>query len=99
MLFVRGGAYCLEGSGHDLGSVVDGEDNVCDTGSCESLDLVLDHGLVAEFDERLGEGEGLAHRLAAGTVCARRHEEHTNGRRRVPKPPTRMRAGKHVSEV
>ena len=48
----------LEGLGHDLGTVVDGEDNVSHASSGQSLDLVDDHGTVAELDERLGEGKG-----------------------------------------
>jgi len=47
----------LESLGHDLGAVVDGEDNVGHTSSGQSLDLVDDHGTVAELDERLGEGK------------------------------------------
>ena len=49
----------LERLGHDLWAVVDSEDNICDTGSGKSLDLVLDHGLVGELNKRLWEGEGL----------------------------------------
>lgn len=51
--------YLLQGCGHDLGSVVDGKDNVGHTSCCESLDLVQNHRLVSELDERLREGEGL----------------------------------------
>lgn len=43
---------------HDLWSVVDSEDDVLDTRLDKSLDLVQDHGLVAELDERLGPREG-----------------------------------------
>ena len=45
--------------GHDFRTVVDREDDVCDTGGGERLDLVLDHGLVGELDERLGVSERL----------------------------------------
>lgn len=45
---------------HNLRAVVDGQDNVGDARSDESLDLVDNHGLVAELDERLGEGKGLS---------------------------------------
>jgi hypothetical protein len=48
----------LEGFGHDLGAVVDGEDDVGHTSSGQSLDLVDNHGSVAELDEGFGEGEG-----------------------------------------
>jgi hypothetical protein len=48
----------LEGFGHDLGAVVDGEDDVGDASSGQSLNLVDNHGSVAELDEGFGEGEG-----------------------------------------
>jgi hypothetical protein len=48
----------LEGLGHDFGTVVHGEDDVGHAGSGQSLDLVDDHGTVAELDERLRKGEG-----------------------------------------
>lgn len=48
----------LEGLGHDLGAVVDGEDDVSHASLGQSLDLVNDHGSVAELDKRLGEGKG-----------------------------------------
>jgi hypothetical protein len=54
-----GCTHGLERLGHDLGAVVDREDDICDTGRSESLDLVLDHGLVGELDERLGQRERL----------------------------------------
>ncbi|KAI6804504.1 hypothetical protein KC361_g299 [Hortaea werneckii] len=38
--------------------LVDGKNDVGDAGSSKSLDLVQDHGPVAEFNERLREGEG-----------------------------------------
>lgn len=44
---------------HDLGAVVDCKNDIGHTGSSESLDLVQDHGLVCELDERLRESEGL----------------------------------------
>jgi hypothetical protein len=49
----------LERLGHDLWAVVDSEDNICDTRSSQCFNLVLDHGLVRELDERLRVGEGL----------------------------------------
>lgn len=49
----------LQSLGHDLRAVVDSEDNIGDTSSGKSLDLVLDHGLVGELNERLGVCEGL----------------------------------------
>lgn len=45
---------------HDLGPVVDCKNNVGDASSREGLDLMQDHGLVSELDQRLREGEGLA---------------------------------------
>lgn len=44
---------------HDLGAVVDSQNNVRDTSIGEGLNLVLDHGFVGELDEGLGEGQGL----------------------------------------
>lgn len=46
---------------HDLGSVVDSENNVGDASGDESLDLVDDHGLVAKLNQGLGESQGLYH--------------------------------------
>ena len=54
-----GRTYLLKSLSHDLWSVVDGEDNVRDTCSSQRLDLVQNHGLVAELDERLGQRERL----------------------------------------
>ena len=56
-------AYLLQSFGHDLWSVVDGENNVCDACSSQRLDLVQDHGLVAELNEGLREGERLSQRI------------------------------------
>jgi hypothetical protein len=53
------GTNGLERLGHDLGAVVDGEDNICDTSRRKGLDLMLDHGLVRELNERLGVCERL----------------------------------------
>jgi hypothetical protein len=52
-------ADLFEVLGHDLRAVIDGEHDVGDAGFGEGGDLVLDHGLVGELDERLGQGEGL----------------------------------------
>lgn len=48
----------LQGTRHDFGPVVDCKDNVCDTGCCESFDLMQNHRTVAELDERFWESEG-----------------------------------------
>lgn len=103
---------------HNLRAVVDSKDDIGDARGGEGLDLVLDHGLVGELDERLGEGEGLALRsawvllfaqcLAAGGTgdglllkaarqAGKGQRGHTRGRRRVPKPPTRIIAIARVS--
>jgi hypothetical protein len=65
-------SYLCEGSGHDLRAVVDGEDNVCDTGGSKSSDLVLNHGLVGKLDQRFGESEGK--RAQTGTETADKNE-------------------------
>lgn len=44
---------------HHLWPVVDGEHDIGDACLGESLDLVEDHGPVAELDQGLGKGEGL----------------------------------------
>jgi hypothetical protein len=43
----------LQRLGHDLWAVVDSKDDICNTRSSQCLDLVLDHRLVRELDERL----------------------------------------------
>lgn len=73
------GAYLVQELLHDLGAVVDGEDDVCDAGGDEGLDLVDYHGLVAELDEGLGEGEGLLRMEISGrpggcSWCRRTYE-------------------------
>ena len=70
--FVEQAAYLCEGSSHDLRAVVDGEDNVGDTGGSEGSDLVLNHGLVGKLDQRFGESEGK--RTQAGTETADENE-------------------------
>lgn len=96
----------LEGLGHDLRAVVNSKDNIGDTSGSKGLNLVLDHGLVGELDERLGVGEGLqlGVSIAARCFCQRGArkgrggaERHTKGLRRVPNPPTRMMAASRVS--
>ena len=48
----------FEGFCHDIGAIIDGENDVGDTSSRQRLDLVKDHGSVGEFDEGLRESEG-----------------------------------------
>jgi len=70
--FVGSAGYLCESSGHDLRAVVDGEDNVGDTGGSESSDLVLNHGLVGKLDQRFGESE--SERTQTGTETADENE-------------------------
>jgi hypothetical protein len=51
--------YLFQSGRHNLGAVVDGEDNVGDTSSGEGGNLVLNHGLVAKLDQRFGKSERL----------------------------------------
>lgn len=44
---------------HNFGPVVHGENNVFDASSNEGFDLMDNHGLVAKFDERFRERQGL----------------------------------------
>ena len=44
---------------HDLGAVVDGENDIGHAGFGQSLDLVHDHWPVAELNQRLGQSKGL----------------------------------------
>ena len=43
---------------HDLGPIVDSQDDILDTGLSQCLNLMLDHGLVRELDQRLRVCEG-----------------------------------------
>ena len=49
----------LERRDHDIGAVVDSKNNIGDTRSSQALDLVQDHGPVAELHQGLGESESL----------------------------------------
>lgn len=44
---------------HDLGTIVHSQDNVGDTSISQSLNLMLDHGLVGKLDQRLGKSKSL----------------------------------------
>lgn len=55
-----GQLYLLQGRHHNIGAVVDGQDDICDTRSSQALNLVQDHGPVGEFDQRLRESQGLS---------------------------------------
>lgn len=64
--------YLLESSSHNLGTVVDGEDNVGDTSGSKGSNLVLNHGLVGKLDQRFGESKGK--RTQTGTETADENE-------------------------
>ncbi len=51
--------YAFEGLGHDLWPVIDGQHDIRNAGAGKGLNLVLNHGLVGELDERLRVGKGL----------------------------------------
>lgn len=51
--------YLLQVGFHNLWAVVDSQNNVSDASFGKSLNLVLDHGLVGELHEGLGESKGL----------------------------------------
>lgn len=51
---VAGETDLLEGGGHDFGAIVDGEDNVSNTGGSQAFDLMKDHRLVAKLNQWLG---------------------------------------------
>ena len=40
----------LQGGGHDLWPIVDGQNNICDTGGGQALNLVQNHWSIGEFD-------------------------------------------------
>lgn len=52
--------YLLKSIGHNLWSVVDSKNNVCNASCSKCLDLMQNHGLVAKLYEGLGESESLA---------------------------------------
>lgn len=54
-----GRAYLGKELLHHLGAVVDSKHDVGNTSGDECLDLVHNHGLVAEFNEGLGQRQGL----------------------------------------
>lgn len=53
-------AYLLQCCRHDIGAVIDSQNNVCNTSSCQALHLMENHGPIGEFDQWLGERESLA---------------------------------------
>ncbi len=96
----------LQGRCHGIWAVIDRQDNVSHTGSCQALYLMEDHGAVGKLDERLWKCESLAtvRSFALGSSSAPSGIKflppvfsrmgRTRGRSRVPYPPTRMRATK-----
>ncbi len=52
--------YLLQCGGHNLWPIIDRQDDISHPSSCQTLDLVLNHGLVCEFYQRLWECKGLA---------------------------------------
>lgn len=52
-------AHLGQTSLHNLRAVIDGENNISDSCVCQSLDLVHNHGLVAELDKRFRHRESL----------------------------------------
>ena len=53
-------AYLFESFLHDVWSVIDSQNNVCNAGGSEAFDLVKDHGSIGKFNQWLGESEGLS---------------------------------------
>lgn len=70
----------LQGGDHHIGAVVDSQDNISNTSSSQALDLVQDHGAVAELHQRLRESEGLDNQRLA--IC-----EPRNAINAIPKQP------------
>ena len=57
---MNGLAHPFKSRSHDLWTVIDSENDVSHTSCCQSFDLMLDHGLIGKFYQRLWESEGLA---------------------------------------
>jgi len=53
------GAYLFQNTLHNLRAVVDSQNDIRNTNSGERLNLVQNHGLVGELDQRLGHSESL----------------------------------------
>jgi len=51
-------ADLLESCRHNLWSVVDSKHDICDASGRKGFDLMKNHRLVAELDQRLREGKG-----------------------------------------
>lgn len=88
---------------HNLRTIIDRQNDVCHTRSCQSFNLVENHRLVAKFNQWLWEGESLLLISHLGLMYADlgsfedaavranlKGMRRTSGRRRVPKPPTRI---------
>lgn len=59
-------AYLGQGLLHDLRTVVHSQNDIRDSCTSQSLNLMQDHGLIAKFHQWLGESEGLVGLSAAG---------------------------------
>lgn len=77
----RGYTNALQRLGHDLGPVVDSQHHVGDTGGSQCLDLMLNHGLVCELDERLWVCEGLQRALVVTLCCGCAGQSRGSGER------------------
>ena len=53
-------AYLLQCGGHNLWPIIDRQDDISYASSRQTLNLVLNHGLIREFYQRFGERKGLA---------------------------------------
>ena len=53
-------AYLLQCGGHNLWPIIDRQDDISHPSSRQTLNLVLNHGLIREFYQRFGERKGLA---------------------------------------
>lgn len=95
---------------HNLRTIIDRQNDVCHTGSCQSFNLVENHRLIAKFNQWLRESESLLLISHLGLLYAglesfenaacrvdSRGMRRTRGRRRVPKPPTRIIAVRQIS--
>lgn len=60
---------------HNLGAVVDSQDDIRAASSSQGLDLVQNHGLVTELNQRLGKSQGLiTSRLVSKTIQKAWHQ-------------------------
>lgn len=60
----EGEAYLFQGRHHDIRTVVNRQNNIGYTSSCQTLNLVQDHGPVGELDQGFRERESLSPLMA-----------------------------------